>query len=185
MDQKIPSQPTRLLIVGLYVLVLISASFLAMGTWPPLSARGLWFYTGIISLVLGDLLITPFFATPKDAIANVFVAGLALVAANSWNSWDNWSKTVFVLALVLLAIIMLLAIGTILLKDVKNKTAQLWAGSLKILSEQLGNQRTVFSIVIIAAVCLFHLQSSRETLIVMMAWAIVVAIKPDRNLMRI
>jgi len=82
MAKEIPSQPTRLVIFGLYTLVLISASFLALGTWPPLSAKGLWFYTGIISLVLGNLLITPFLTTPKDMIADVLVAVFALVAAS-------------------------------------------------------------------------------------------------------
>jgi len=85
--------------------------------------------------------------------------------------------------LLFLAVAISIAIGAILLKDLREKTAQVWGNSLKIVSELLGNQRTVFSAVILAAVCLFHRQSSRETLVIMMAWAIVVAIKPDENLM--
>src|ERR1051326_4390641 len=110
MSTRTLSQPTRLVIFAIYVGVLISASFLALGTWPPLSAKGLWFYTGIVSLILSNLLTTPFFTTPQDAVADVLVAAFALVAASEWKTWQPNEKAVFIIAIAFLALTMLTAI---------------------------------------------------------------------------
>lgn len=184
MSTKTLSQRSRLVIFAFYVGVLISASFLALGTWPPFSTKGLWFYTGIVSLILSNLLTTPFFTTPKDAIANVFVAAFALVAAADWKAWQTGDKAVFLVAVGFLALTMVTAIATILLKDSTKSRAVLWAKSFALFAEALGNQQTVFSIVILSAIYLFHRQSSRETLVVTLAWAITVAIKPDDKIVK-
>jgi uncharacterized membrane protein YphA (DoxX/SURF4 family) len=184
MSKNVPPQPIRLMIFALYVGVLIGASFLALGHWPPLSAKGLWFYTGIVSLILGNLLITPFFTTPKDAIGNVIVAAFALIAAADWKAWDNSNKTVFIIAGMFLVLTMGTAAGTILLKDSRSPTAQLWAKSFALFCEASGNQRTVFSVVILSAIYLFHRGSPRETLVITLAWAITIAIRPDEKIVR-
>ncbi len=185
MSTRTLSQPTRLVIFAIYVGVLISASFLALGTWPPLSAKGLWFYTGIVSLILSNLLTTPFFTTPKDAVASVLVAAFALEAASEWKTWQSNEKAVFIIAIAFLALTMLTAISTILLKDSKKARTQLWAKSFALFAEGLGNQQMVFSVVILSAVYLFHRHSPRETLVVTLAWAIAVAIKPDDKMVKI
>lgn len=61
-----------------YLAILVAINQLAFGAWEPLpAARGLWFYTGAAALVLGSLLVSPFFTTPADALSYataVFVA---------------------------------------------------------------------------------------------------------------
>lgn len=51
------NQRTRLLILALYVAALFCASKLALGSWvPPTNEKGLWFYSGLAALLLGNLL---------------------------------------------------------------------------------------------------------------------------------
>ncbi len=53
-------QRTRLLILIVYVASPFIASRLALGRWfPPSTEDGLWFYAGLATLLLGNLLISP------------------------------------------------------------------------------------------------------------------------------
>jgi hypothetical protein len=77
------SQLTRLVILIAYLALLFLASKLAFKSWlPPTSEKGLWFYSGLAALLLGNLLVTPFFTKPVDAIANAVAAFVALLAVN-------------------------------------------------------------------------------------------------------
>lgn len=180
-----PKQSTRLVIIILYAGVLIGASLLAFGHLPPtLGGKGLWFYTGIASLILGNLLTTPFYTTPKDALANVFLAGLALYAVNEWQSWGRGDKLAFVGSIAYFAIVAVAAIGTMILKDSERGRAQQLGNTLRILCEEIGNQRLVFTAVILFSVFTFHRSSAKETLVIMLAWTITVALKPDATILK-
>ena len=63
-------QRGRLIILILYLVGLLLTSWAALGSWiPPTSERGIWFYAALAALLLGSLLVTPFFTKPADAIA--------------------------------------------------------------------------------------------------------------------
>ncbi|MGI8838599.1 MAG: ATP-binding protein [Pyrinomonadaceae bacterium] len=180
-----PKQSTRLVILVLYTGVLIGANLLAFGHLPPtLGGKGLWFYTGIASLILGNLLTTPFYTTPKDALANVFLSGLALYAVNQWQTWGRGDKLAFVVVIAYFAAVALAAIGTMILKDAERGRVQQLGNTLRILCEEIGNQRLVFSAVILFSVFTFHRSSSKETLVIMLAWTITVALKPDATILK-
>ena len=75
------SQPVRLLYLVLYLLFLITINRLAFGQWLPLTtAKGLWFYCGAAALILGSLLVTPFFTSPANAISYLVAALIAVFA---------------------------------------------------------------------------------------------------------
>src|SRR5262249_38374253 len=42
--------------------------------FPPSTVKGLWFYAGIASLLLGSRLLNPYFTPPGDAAVNAFVS---------------------------------------------------------------------------------------------------------------
>ncbi len=95
------SQRTRLVILITYVLGLLVASKLALNTWlPPTTEKGVWFYSALAALLLGNLLVTPFFTKPADTISYSVAAAIALLAVNVWKSILNtdfdrflWSAT--------------------------------------------------------------------------------------------
>jgi len=79
---KQPSQQLRLLFLGMYLALLVGTSWAAMDTGlPPLSSKGLWFYSGLASLLLGSMLVSPYFTKPTDALANGVAALLGLFSA--------------------------------------------------------------------------------------------------------
>ena len=48
---------------------------------PPGTINGLWFYSGIASLLLGSRLLNPYFTPPVDAATNAFVSCVSILAA--------------------------------------------------------------------------------------------------------
>ena len=55
------SQRTRLVLLAIYLVGLFVVSRAALGHWwPPTTHKGLWFYAGLVALLLGNLLVTPF-----------------------------------------------------------------------------------------------------------------------------
>src|SRR6266542_6919695 len=104
-------QRGRLAILMAYLGGLFIASWGALGTWiPPTSEKGIWFYAALAALLLGSLLVTPFFTKPADAISYAVAAIVALLAANVWGSaaasgFDRfvWSAAVFYVLVVLAA----------------------------------------------------------------------------------
>ncbi|MCK6565901.1 MAG: hypothetical protein L6Q80_14310, partial [Dehalococcoidia bacterium] len=77
---------------------------------PPTSEKGIWFYAALASLLLGSLLVTPFFTKPADAISYSVASLVALLAVNTWASssatgFDRfaWSIAMLYVALVLIA----------------------------------------------------------------------------------
>jgi len=71
-------QKSRLIALGIYVLLLVLVSELVSGEWfPAESGKRLWFLSGI-GLWVFILLSAPWFRPPRDSLANAVVAGLLL-----------------------------------------------------------------------------------------------------------
>ncbi len=186
MADKDLKQNTRLIILLFYIGLLIGASLLALGKLPPApTGSGLWFYTGIVSLILGNLLITPFHTTPKDTLANVLLAATALYAVNDWQSWGRLDKGAFLVTIFYFAFLALAAITTILTKDSRQLKTKQIANALKIICADLGNQRFVFTAVILFSIFVFHRTSAREMLVIALAWIFTVALQPAETFVKL
>ena len=86
-ESRALTQPARLLILVLYIVGLLVVSKAALGSWfPPTTEKGIWFFSALAALLLGNLLVTPFFTKPADAIAYAVAAAIALLASNVWGS---------------------------------------------------------------------------------------------------
>jgi hypothetical protein len=84
---KAPSQRVRLGILIAYIVCLFGASRIALGTWmPPTSDKGLWFYSALAALLLGNLILSPFFTKPADAISYAVTGIIALLATSIWRN---------------------------------------------------------------------------------------------------
>src|SRR5688572_8877988 len=118
MRQPALSQRARLIILLVEIAILLLASFIVFGRpLPPNGDKGFWFYTGLLGLVLGSRLDTPFFAKPADVILYAAPAAVALALANNWPVWDPGRRLAFVLALAYFAAVTLIGGAAIWTKD--------------------------------------------------------------------
>lgn len=116
MATKIAKQGTRSFVLVIYVIILFCANYLAFGRLlPPTTAKGLWFYSGLASILLGNLLVTPFYCKPVDAISYSVVAGIALYSVNMWTNWIFIDKALFILSLAFCFIVLLFYLFHLLL----------------------------------------------------------------------
>ncbi|MGH7343469.1 MAG: ATP-binding protein [Candidatus Rokuibacteriota bacterium] len=174
-------QRGRLIILLLYLAGLLVASWTALGSWiPPTSEKGIWFYAALAALLLGSLLVTPFFTTPANAISYAVASLVTLLAVNAWgvpstSGFDRftWSAAMFYVVLVLVA-----GILAISLKDSPRPLAQKAARSALLLADAAGSPRAVFSAVFLFALITYHRSDPREYLIISLAWALFVGLRP-------
>lgn len=178
------SQRTRIFILAIYVLALFFASRLALGSWvPPTTEKGLWFYSGLAALLLGNLLVTPFYIKPADAISYGVAGIVGLLAVNLWQTQQSgfdrflWSATALYVLVIVLA-----GIFSIALKDSPGAARQKLSKSFYLLTDTLGTPRSVFSAVFLFALVAFHRNEPREYLVISLAWALLVGLRPLETL---
>jgi len=175
------SQRTRLILLILYVIGLFGASKLAVGSWvPPTSQKGLWFYSGLSALILGNLLITPFYTKPADAISYAVAGVIGLLAVNIWplEYHTGFDRFLWLVTTIYLCLIIVAGIISIALRDSRIASIEKASKSLYFLTDTLGAPRSVFSIVFLFAIIAFHRDTPREYLVIGLAWAILVALRP-------
>jgi uncharacterized membrane protein YphA (DoxX/SURF4 family) len=180
------SQKTRAIIFIVYVLLLFFANFVAFGTpIPSTGVKGLWFYTGLASVILGSLLVTPFYTKPVDAISYSVVTITALFLSITWNSWNHYEKIAYILTISYSIFVLIAAFLAIIYKDSKNDKIKKFSITCKILCDYLGNQEAIFSTIILYSVFVYHRSSVREVYIILLAWIIIVIVKPEKILFKI
>ncbi len=174
-------QRGRLIILLLYVLGLLIASWASIGSViPPTSERGIWFYSALAALLLGSLLVTPFFTKPVDAISYGVASLITLLAANVWGSaaTTGFDRFTWSIALLYVALVLVSAILAIALKDSARPVVQRLARSCYLLADATGAPRAVFSVVFLFALITYHRGAAREYFIIGIAWAVFVAFRP-------
>jgi hypothetical protein len=147
------AQPARLAIaIGYFAALLLLSQFVHGQPLPPFGLDGLWFYAAFAALVLGQLLLEPYFATPANAIAN----GVALLFAVVSTSLEQASVAGEVAAVGRTALtayagavigLGLVAVG---FKDRADRWAVL-ASAASAALRSIGGARLVFSILLFAA----------------------------------
>jgi hypothetical protein len=181
-----PNQKTRALIFLLYIFVLFIANYIAFGNILPSSGgEGLWFYTGFASILLGSLLVTPFFTKPVDAISYSAVAIIALLLLNSWESWSAIDRFTFMGAFIYSFFVLIIAFLAIIAKDSTKQNLKKFSNTCKVLSDVVGNHAAIFSVIIFFAIIVFHRSSPREVFTIMLTWALIVVIKPENRIFKL
>jgi hypothetical protein len=174
-------QRSRLWMLVGYVAALVVVSRVALGSWfPPFTQQGLWFYSGLSAIVLGSLLLTPYFSKPADTISYVVAGLLGLLSVNPWrvepsNQFDCTLWSIVVAFQALLLGIGLLAIA---LKDSPSEVWHKVSRSFYYISATLGTPRIVFSSIFFFAIFVFHRSTRREYLTISAAWILLIALQP-------
>lgn len=180
-ESRALTQPARLLILVLYIVGLLVVSKAALGSWfPPTTEKGIWFFSALAALLLGNLLVTPFFTKPADAIAYAVAAAIALLASNVWGSVRGmgFDRFLWSVAMAYVSLVIITAIGTIVLRQPRSSVRQRLSQTLFVLSNMLGNPRAVFSVVFLFALVTYHRTDAREYLILGIAWVALVGMSP-------
>lgn len=178
------SQRVRLIILLVYVAGLIGASVFVFGTvLPPTTEKGVWFYSALAALLLGNLIVTPFFTKPADAISYSVAALVALLAVNVWGSGlTGFDRFVWTVALIHVVAVLVGGIGAIVLKDSIAARWRQLAESFRVLCDFLGSPRALFSSVFLFALIVFHRAEAREYVTIGASWALFVGLRPLEGL---
>ncbi|MCF8307953.1 MAG: DUF87 domain-containing protein [Bacteroidales bacterium] len=180
------TQPTRAIVLFIYLIVLFVLNYLAFRQWlPETNYKGLWFYTGIASILLGNLLVTPFYTKPVDAISYSVFSLIAIFLVNDWINWNAIDKTIYIVAVSFQLFIVVISFINILTKDSQKPFGQKISKTCFILSETFGNQKVVFSVVILYALIVFHRSSTNEMFFITIAWVLIVVIEPDKHIINL
>lgn len=174
-------QRGRLIILIVYLVGLFVASWAASGNWiPPTSERGIWFYSALAALLLGSLLVTPFFTKPADAISYAVAAAVALLVANPWASATSigFDRFTWLAALLYVLVVLAAAVLAIALKDSARPLVQKAARTGLLLADAAGSPRAIFSVVFFFALITYHRAVPQEYLIISLAWALFVGLRP-------
>jgi hypothetical protein len=158
------SQPHRLIIWITYLLALISISwYLFKSPIPPTAEQGLWFYSCLASIVLGELITSPYFTSPADVISNTIAAIISLLAVNAWAlNLQEFNKVLWTVVIGFNTFILLLSIVLIVIKNSAKPNVSRLSKVFFIVTSVLGNHRVIFSTVMVYALISFHYQKPVE-----------------------
>jgi len=172
------SQPIRLLYLFIYLSFLFVINRLAFGQWLPLTTpKGLWFYSGAAALILGSLLVTPFFTSPANAISYLVAALIAVFAFDVPSAALNDTlprQCVLAFCLVMLTVCGL----NIIFKDSKSRLLHNTAEIGRILADNLGSPRFVYAVIIVYSLWEYHREAPSELFFVGLSGLVIAAQQP-------
>ncbi len=174
------SQPQRLIIWLLYILSLLGISWFLYGSpIPPTAEQGLWFYSCLASIVLGELITSPYFTSPADVISNTIAAIITILAVNAWAmNLPIISKVFWTIAIAFNSLVLLASIVQIVIKDFSQTVWNHRSKILYIITSAFGNHRVVFSTVILFSLISFNYSDPKEYVTISLAWVLLIAIHP-------
>jgi hypothetical protein len=176
------SQAVRLSYLIGYLAFLFVINRFAFGQWvPPTTSKGLWFYSGAAALILGSLLVTPFFTSPANAVSYLVAALVAVFAyaAPSSDLKDTLPRN----TLIVFCFGMLAACGlNICFKGSKKRRLHNISEAGRILADDLGSPRFVYAVVIVYSLWEYHRASPAELFFVSTAGIVIAAQQPLETL---
>jgi uncharacterized protein len=174
------SQTTRVVIILLYAALMLAVCRFLFGTWlPPTAEKGLWLYASFAHLLLGTLLLSPYFTKPADAVSDAVIAALVLpeVAGAVWGLHQTWA--IWAWRSIFWYYGAVIAIGSLamILKNARSVRGKQTAESLYLLSTNLGHTPLIFSLLYFFALLAFHRDNTREFLTLAAMWVLVVPLR--------
>lgn len=185
MQKKELTQQQRLLLLAIDVAVLCFTSYLSFGSLiPPFGDSGFWFYTALLSILLGNRLVTPFFIKPADALSYSIPAFIALLLVNHWTDWDLTARALFSIATIYSIVITGLAVFSISLKDSASPTWYKAGDIARYIVDDFGDPRPIYGLMLVFALYTFHLSAPRQMFFITVGTLFTVELRPfDRVLL--
>jgi uncharacterized protein len=180
--KPIESDKTRLLFLIFYIGLLFVANRIAFGSWVPSADKNsLWFGAGVLNLLLGSFLVTPYFERPANHIASAVAALVTCWLAFDWSLFNSSESFIAGTVLAYLVLVGIVSASAVLLRSREEGPWLRIGATAKELSDHFGNDRMLFSMVIIAAVGLFHRDSALQTLTILSVLIFIVLLRPETH----
>ena len=174
----------RVIALILYTIILMVVHyFLVEPSFLP-SEKVLWLFNGVASLLFGSRLLNPHFTPPADAATNGFLVVLAMLAASLTVTPVANDFPVVVGVGLFGGCVLLLSIIVILIRVPGGLEGRLWLLTLDQTVRRLGSPNVMFTIVILAAVWLFHRGQPTATFAILATWTVIVALAPVEGILR-
>src|SRR4030095_10575209 len=146
------TQTRRLIYLFIYVIALLAINYLAFGDWKPsLDGKGIWFYSGLVVLLMGQLLTTPFFTSPANALTYAVSALLVLIYIKA-----PYKSSLYYFVLSLNSFIVLVSILGIFLKDSKRDFFRKISNTSRIIADSIGNPKIIYISILFYALIEYH-----------------------------
>lgn len=181
--QPISSGKSRLIFLVLYIALLFGANRFAFNSWIPVADEtSLWFGAGLLSLLLSSFLVTPYFEKPANHIASAAAAFVACWFTFDWASFTELEPYIAGSVLVYLFLVMLVSACAVFLRSEQEGVWFRLGTTAKEIADLIGNDRFLFSTVIISAVVLFHRESVLQVFMILSVLIIIVLLRPESYL---
>jgi hypothetical protein len=184
MSKILLSQKQRALSLAIKIALLFGANYLAFNKLlPQLDNTSFWFLTCLLNIVLGNELLTPFFVRPADALSYAVSGGLSILFVFSWDQWTTIAKIAYVFSIALCSIITIGSLFCIFLSNSKKaKKLALISNSTRVILEQIGTPRIIYSSILLFSILAFHFSDAQQVLVISIAWVLIIAIDPINSI---
>lgn len=164
------SQRERVISLGIDLVILLTICLLAFGTlYPPLGDKGFWFYTALLSILVGSKIVTPFYVKPVDAISYSVPAFVALMLVNKWGEWPTETKTSFVAVSLISISVLASALVAVVLNNWGNEKLQSISNKIRIVLEIIGKPQVIYTPIIFFSMYAYHSDAGTEIILISLA----------------
>lgn len=170
------SQKERVVSLGIDLLILLIICFLAFGTpYPPVGDTGFWFYTALLSVLVGSKIVTPFYVKPVDAVSYAVPAFVSLMIVNDWALWSVETRSAFLAVTVLSASVLIFALLAIVLNNWGNDRLQEISNKVRIFLEVFARPQIIYTPIVIFSMYSYHIGKPSELILIAIAVLLTVA----------
>ena len=181
--KPIGSGTLRLLFLIFYIFLLFGANRIAFDSWLPApDENGLWFGAGLLSLLLSSFLVNPYFERPANHIASAIVALTACWFAFDWETFEKVELFIAISLLIYLLFVAVVSACAIILCSEQAGIKFRIGTTAREIADLCGNDKFLFSVVIISAVFLFHRQNTYQVFTILLFLMLVVLLRPESYL---
>lgn len=152
---------------------------IVFGSWSiPTDAQGFYFYTGLLGLILGARIATPFFQRPADVVAYALPALVSVLLAPVRASHMMYVHELQLGLIVLYGVVLASAFLAIAFKDATSRRTLAAAALLKAFAEKGGTPLAIFGPLTFFALYAFHYGNERDFLLLSLAAICLVLLSP-------
>lgn len=168
----------RTVALAVYVAALLAIQYWCIDTRLIPNENAIWLYGGIASLLFGSRLLNPYFVAPADTAANGFVALIAILPA--FPTVRPWTTDAFVLGAITAycAAVAGGSLAVIILRRARGADQGRFLKALDRAVKGLGSPTVIFSLLILAAVWLFHRDQPSEVFAILAILLVITLFRP-------
>ncbi len=177
------TQPARLAIAAIYVLVLGVVAVLLFGGLPPFGLAGMWLYAAAAAILLGSALVEPHYTRPSDAVANglALLLGVAAVDHGEAAVAPELAGAGRVALMVYGVLVIAAGVLAIAWKDAAGRRKR-WATELAVVLRQAGRATWVFSLLYFTTVWAAFADRADAVFVLCATWALIFGAAPVERL---